>query len=106
MGSSQDFIDFVIDQIDSRWQMSYRKMFGEYMLYAKSKPILLVCDETVYVKKLPQLEELLHDAPKGIPYPNAREHHILDIEDREMLNEVVAILEAITPLPKPKKPKS
>ena len=27
-----------------------RKMFGEYMAYLNEKPVLLVCDNTVFVK--------------------------------------------------------
>ena len=30
-------------------------MFGEYMVYVNDKPVLLVCGNTVYAKKLPQL---------------------------------------------------
>jgi DNA helicase-2/ATP-dependent DNA helicase PcrA len=33
----------------------YKKMFGEYMVYVNEKPILLVCDNTVFVKILDRL---------------------------------------------------
>ena len=33
MSTSQDFIDFLIDQIDTRWKIRSKKMFGEYMVY-------------------------------------------------------------------------
>ena len=79
-------------------------MFGEYMVYVNDKPVLLVCDNTVYVKKLPEIEELMSDAECGVPYDGAKEHYILDIEDRELTAKVVEILEQITPVPK-KKPK-
>lgn len=79
-------------------------MFGEYMVYVNDKPVLLVCDNTVYVKKLPEIEELMSDAECGVPYDSAKEHYILDIEDRKLTAKVVEILEQITPVPK-KKPK-
>lgn len=80
-----------------------QKMFGEYMVYANDKPILLVCDNCVYVKKLPQLEKLFGNAQTGIPYAGAKEHYILDIEDAELVSEAIPLLESITPLPKKKK---
>lgn len=75
-------------------------MFGEYMVYVNDKPVLLVCDNTVYVKKLPEIEELMSDAECGVPYDGAKEHYILDIENRELTAKVVEILEQITPISK------
>lgn len=99
MATTVEFIEFVCSQIDETYQVRYRKMFGEYMVYANNKPILLVCDNTVYVKILPELTGLLAEAEKGFPYQGAREHYILDAEDRELCNEVVQILELLTPVP-------
>lgn len=36
----------------------------------------------------------------GVPYDGAKEHYILDIEDRELTAKAVEILERITPVPK------
>ena len=47
MATSPDFIEFVCGQLSSPFELSYRKMFGEYMVYANGKPVLLVCDNTV-----------------------------------------------------------
>lgn len=82
-----------------------RKMFGEYMVYLNDKPIISVCDNTVFVKMLPELGEHLDDAERGFPYDGAKLHYILDIEDSELLSDVIPILEAVTPLPKPRKRK-
>ena len=77
-------------------------MFGEYMVYVYDKPVLLVCDNTVYVKKLPEIEELMSGAECGVPYDSAKKHYILDIEDRKLTAKAVEILERITPVPKKK----
>ncbi|NCC14241.1 MAG: transcriptional regulator, partial [Spirochaetia bacterium] len=42
MATTVEFIEFVCSQIDETYQVRYRKMFGEYMVYANNKPILLV----------------------------------------------------------------
>ena len=105
MATSQDYIEFVCGQIKGDYSVRYKKMFGEYMVYANDKPILLVCDNCVYVKILNELSDLMSDADRGIPYGGAKEHYILDIENSELVSEITAILEQITPLPKPRKKK-
>ena len=102
MATSQEYIEFVCEQIEGNWLVRYKKMFGEYMVYVNDKPVLLVCDNTVYVKKLNQVEKLLENVEVGIPYAGAKEHYILDIENHELSVKVVNILEQITPLPKKK----
>lgn len=105
MATSVEFIEFVCEQIPKIYDVRYKKMFGEYMVYANDKPILLVCDNCVFVKKLPEIEHLLKDAEVGIPYNGAKEHFILDIEMKELADEVISVLERVTPLPKPRKKK-
>ena len=57
MASTEGFIEFVIEQIGDIGNVRYRKMFGEYMVYVNDKPILLVCDDTVYVKMHDEIKE-------------------------------------------------
>lgn len=103
MATTVDFIEFVCEQIHCNFSVRYKKMFGEYMVYVNDKPILLVCDNCVYVKKIPQVENLLGDAQTGIPYDGAKEHYILDIENCGLVKKVIPVLESAIPLPKKKK---
>lgn len=103
MASTIDFIEYVCDQIAGAGEIRYRKMFGEYMVYVNNKPILLVCDNTVFVKMLPCLVGIMQGADKGFPYDGAKEHYVLDIDNAKFSRKVIAILEPVTPLPKPKK---
>ena len=82
MASSLEFINFVCEQIKVYQNIRYRKMFGDYMVYINDKPIMLVCDDTAYVKILPCLDDLMKDAQKGIPYQGAKEWYILDRRHR------------------------
>lgn len=106
MATSVEYIEFVCDQITGIGEIRYKKMFGEYMVYVNDKPVLLVCDSTVYVKKLDAIQDKMKDADVGIPYNGAKEHYILDIENSESAKEIVSMLEEITPVPKPRKKKS
>lgn len=106
MATSVDYIEFVCEQIRGVGDIRYKKMFGEYMVYVNDKPVLLVCDNTVFVKKLDAIAGLMQNAPSACPYQGAKEHYILDIEQRELAQAVLETLEPLTPLPKPRRKKA
>ena len=104
MATTKDYAAFVCDCVFRYGEVRARKMFGEYMVYLNDRPILLVCDNTVFVKKLPEVSALLpENAPSGYPYEGAKEYYILDIENSELNDRLIPLLIEITPLPKPKK---
>ena len=105
MATTPEYNEFVCERLEPFGAVRSRKMFGEYMVYLNDKPIITVCDNTVFVKILPELAACLNDAERGFPYDGAKLHYILDIEDSELLSDVIPILEAVTPLPKPRKRK-
>lgn len=76
MATSKEYMEFVYEQMREIDGVRYRKMFGEYMVYINDKPILLVCDNTVMVKKTPEIAALMKDASSGYPYEGAKEHYI------------------------------
>ena len=59
MATSEEYLSFVCEQIARFGAVRYRKMFGDAMVYLDDKPILLVCDNTVFVKCLPETAALL-----------------------------------------------
>lgn len=105
MATSVEYVEFVCEQIHF-FNVRYKKMFGEYMVYVNDKPVLLVCDNTVFVKKLPQVAPLLQNADCGFPYDGAKEHFVLDIENADLVQQVVAVLESVTPVPQKNKKKN
>jgi len=105
MATTVDFIEYVCNQIEGVGVVRYKKMFGEYMVYVDDKPILLICDNTVFVKILPSLDGLMANADKGYPYDGAKEHYVLDIDDSELARKVIAELLPVIPVPKPRKKK-
>ena len=105
MATTPEYMDFVCDRLQGFGPLRTRKMFGDYVVYLADKPILLVCDNTVFVKKRPELAAFLAGSPCGVPYEGAKEHYILDMDDTERATAVLAVLERVTPLPKPRKKK-
>lgn len=102
MATDIEFIEYVCEQIKETGRIRYRKMFGEYMVYINDKPIFLVCDNTVYIKKHECLAEVLKDAELGCPYSGAKEHYVLDIDNQEICGKVVRLVEPILTVPKVK----
>ena len=100
MATSSEYIDFVCEFLRPFGAVSTRKMFGEYMAYLNGKPVLLVCDNTVYIKKYDALAPFMSDAFSGFPYEGAKEHYILDVENSVLMQDVIPILEKLTSIPK------
>lgn len=80
-------------------------MFGEYMVYLNDKPVIIVCDNNVFVKKLDCIKDIMKDAQTGYPYDGAKEHYILDIDDSEFCKEVIIEVEKVTSISKSRKKK-
>ncbi len=103
MATSIEYIEYVCERIKGIGNVRYKKMFGEYMVYLNDKPVLLVCDNTTFVKIVPELESVMKKADRGYPYEGAKIHYILDIDNEDLVHEALAILEEVTPLPKKRK---
>lgn len=103
MACTLDFIEYVCRQIEPVGNIRYRKMFGDYMIYANDKPVITACDNIAYVKMHDALAEIMRDAERGCPYEGAKEHYILDVGHRDVAVEAVAILERVLPVPKKRK---
>jgi len=103
MATTIEYIEYVCEQINGIGEIRYKKMFGEYMVYVNDKPVIIVCDNTAFVKKLPCIEEEMKEAQTGCPYKGAKEHYILDIDNAEFCKSIIMEVEKVTPLPKPRK---
>lgn len=105
MATSEDFINYICEQISGVGEIRYKKMFGEYLVYVNEKTVITVCDNMAFVKKLDIISELMEGAEVGFPYKGAKEHYILDIDNRDLSRTVVSKVEEVTALPKKKSKK-
>ena len=103
MATTQDYIQYVCEHLPECGAVRCRKMFGEYMVYINDKPLLTVCDNTVFVKMLPALSEPMAGAEVGCPYEGAKVHYSLDMDDPALTAQVIAVLEPLIPVPKKRK---
>ncbi|MFB6340219.1 TfoX/Sxy family protein [Saccharicrinis sp. FJH62] len=107
MASSQNFVDFVVEQIENAGEITARKMFGEYAVYADGKLFGLICDNKLFIKPTVSGREFIENVVEAPPYPGAKHSFLIEdkIEDREWLSELVRISLKELPMPKPKKKK-
>jgi TfoX/Sxy family transcriptional regulator of competence genes len=103
MASDVNFVQYVVDQIKTGGTVTYKKMFGEYLIYLNGKPVVLVCDNTAFVKMLDCIKPLMENEETGFPYQGAKEHYIVNVDNSEHLTSVATVLEKNLPLPKKKK---
>lgn len=103
MATTNEYIEYVCEQIKGVGEVRYKKMFGEFMVYVNDKPVIIVCNNIPFVKQLECIKDKMQNAEKGFPYNGAKEHYILDIENTEFCKSIITELEKITPLPKKKK---
>lgn len=109
MASSEAFVDFILEQISYEGNVSHRKMFGEYAVYADGKVVALICDNKLYIKQTLEGRSFLGEALQEAPaYPGAKNSFLIEegLEDREWLSQLIAITAQALPEPKPKKKKS
>jgi len=107
MASDQEFVDFVLDQIENAGEITAKKMFGEYGIYSDGKIFALVCDNKLFIKPTVSGRAFIKDVVEAPPYEGARPSFLIEdkIEDREWLSELIRISLKELPEPKPKKRK-
>lgn len=107
MASDQKFVDFVVDQIENAGEITAKKMFGEYGIYADGKIFGLICDNKLFMKPTEAGRKFIGDVVEAPAYPGAKPSFLIEdkIEDREWLSELIRISLKELPMPKPKKKK-
>ncbi|MFH1765031.1 MAG: TfoX/Sxy family protein [Gemmatimonadota bacterium] len=107
MASDQDFVDFIVDQLENTGDIRSRKMFGEYAIYCDGKVTALVCDNQLFVKPTEAGRSFIGKVVEAPPYPGAKNSFLIEdgFEDRDWISELVRITAKELPEPKPKKKK-
>ncbi|MBE5742517.1 MAG: competence protein TfoX [Clostridiales bacterium] len=89
MASTKEYLDFVLAQIKDR-DITYKKMMGEYLLYANGALFGGIYDDRLLIKPTQKERELLPNAEYAIPYDGARPMLFCDfVDDSAQLTEVI-----------------
>ena len=89
MASSKEFLEFVLGQINGI-DITYKKMMGEYLLYAKGVLFGGIYDDRLLIKPTQKARELLPNTEFAIPYDSAKPMIFCDfVDDSEQLTEII-----------------
>ncbi len=93
MASDLEFVEFVVDQLGERCTITYKKMFGEFGLYADGTFIGVICDNQLFIKPTEEGRQYIGDPVEAPPYPGAKPSFLIQgqIEDPSWVGELVRI---------------
>lgn len=107
MASDQNFVEFVMDQLNFDGNVSHKRMFGEYGLYYRGKIFALVCDNKLFIKPTEAGKEFIgeDEVEWAPPYPKAKNYFLVteQLDNREWLQELMLVTADELPEPKKKK---
>ena len=72
MASDSSYVEYIVGQIENIGEISYRYMFGGYVIYYKSKVVALVCDNQLFVKPTKAGRSFIGDVVEAPAYPGAK----------------------------------
>lgn len=89
MASTKEYLDFVLGQINGA-EITYKKMMGEYLLYANCVLFGGIYDDRLLIKPTEKAKALLPNAEYAIPYNGAKPMIVCDfVDDSERLTEII-----------------
>ena len=104
MASSEEYRDFILDQLSGLDEISCRTMMGEYIVYYRGRIVGGIYDDRFLVKPTKSAVAMMPDADKELPYEGAKEMLLVDnVENREFLQELLNAMYDELPAPKKKK---
>ena len=90
MASSQEYLEYVLEQLNNLNNLTYKKMMGEYLLYNNGNIFGGIYDDRFLIKKNESLDYL--NLKEEIPYQNAKCMYLIDPDDKELINKIIDIL--------------
>lgn len=107
MASDLEFVTFVVDQCDEDLAVTYKRMFGEFGLYAHDKFVGVICDNRLFVKPTEGGRSFIGEVVEAPAYPGARPTFLIEdqIDDGAWLSELLRITARELPAPRPKRRK-
>jgi DNA transformation protein and related proteins len=105
MATRPDTVSFLLEQLSSVPDVTARKMFGEYAIYAAGKVVALVCDDQLFVKPSDSGKRWIGKVTEGEPYPGAKPCFLIEgdrWEDGDWLSELIRVTAQALPEPQAK----
>jgi len=78
VASSKEYLNFILEQLSTLDEISYRAMMGEYILYYKGKIVGGIYDDRLLVKPVKSAIDYMPNAEYELPYEGAKEMLLVD----------------------------
>ena len=102
MASSKEYLEYVLEQLSSLDDITYKAMMGEYIIYYQGKIVGGIYDDRFLVKPTKSAMTMIPEASLELPYEGAKEMLLVDdIDNRDFLHELFNAM--VDELPAPKK---
>lgn len=92
MASTQDYLDYVLENLRNLDGITCKRMMGEYLLYYRGTLFGGVYDNRFLIKKTKSLED--KGLKEVIPYPGAKAMLLVDSESPSEIEELVLAVSA------------
>ena len=104
MASSKEYLDFILEQLPAREEITYKAMMGEYIIYYRGKIIGGIYDNRFLVKPVSSALSLMKNARYELPYDGAKEMLLVEnVDERYFLKKLLDAMYEELPAPKKKK---
>ena len=104
MASSNEYLDFILEQLSGLENVTWKAMMGEYILYLRGRIVGGIYDDRFLVKPTKSAVAMMPEADRELPYEGAKEMLLVDnVDNREFLEELLTAMYDELPAPKKKK---
>ena len=104
MPSSEQYLEYVLEQLSDLDEISYRAMMGEYIIYYRAKIIGGIYDDRFLVKPVKSAMSMMPDARMELPYGGAKEMILVDdLENKTFMKKLFEAMYDELPAPRKRK---
>ena len=104
MASSKEYLDFILEQVSELYNISYKTMMGEFIIYYKGKIVGGIYDDRLLVKPVKAAINYMPNAEYELPYDGAKKMLLVNnVDNKEYLIGLLNVMHDELPAPKSKK---
>ncbi|NEU04823.1 TfoX/Sxy family protein [Clostridium senegalense] len=106
MASSKEYLEFILGQLSTLEDITYKAMMGEFIIYYRGKIVGGIYDDKLLVKPVKSAITYITTTSYELPYEGAKEMLLVDeVDNKEYLSGLFEVMYDELPPPKPKKKK-
>jgi len=106
LASSKEYLKYVLEQLSELEDITYRAMFGEFVVYYRGKVVGGIYDDRLLVKPVQSAVNYMPTTIYQIPYEGAKPMLLVEeIDNKEFVTGLFNAMYEELPAPKRKKKK-